>query len=243
MPRSSILRSRYSFPGSSLASPGIGKEDRFPSGLPRLDKLLGGGFPRGAISEVTGEESSGRTGLTLSLLAEATRRDDRVAYIDTYDSLDPASARRNGVLLERLLWVRCNAPPDDQRHARALKAADILARSEGFGLLVLDWDAVSRPVDRRAERVPCSQWFRLRQLVRGKPVALLVLTRRASTGSAATLVLGLERSRVRWRLAPLQGPLGPSASPPHTRLLRGISSQARLLRGKKHGHVTVHCDF
>ena len=77
------------------------------TGLADLDALIGGGLPRGEISEITGEASSGGTSVILSLLAEATARGEVAAYIDVSDSLDPISAVAAGVELERLLWVRC----------------------------------------------------------------------------------------------------------------------------------------
>ena len=64
-------------------------------------------MPRGEISEITGEASSGGTSVILSLLAEATARGEVAAYIDASDCLDPLSAAAAGVNLERLLWVRC----------------------------------------------------------------------------------------------------------------------------------------
>ena len=77
------------------------------TGLADLDALIGGGLPRGQISEITGEASSGGTSVILSLLAEATARGEVAAYIDVSDCLDPLSAASAGVKLERLLWVRC----------------------------------------------------------------------------------------------------------------------------------------
>ena len=81
-----------------------------PTGLADLDALIGGGLPRGEISEITGETSSGGTSVILSLLAEATARGEVAAYVDVSDCLDPLSAAAAGVDLERLLWVRCGQP-------------------------------------------------------------------------------------------------------------------------------------
>lgn len=77
-----------------------------PSGVPEVDSLLGGGLPLGAITELTGAHSSGRTTLVLSVLAGITGQGDSCAYMDTSDNLDPASAAALGVDLRRLLWVR-----------------------------------------------------------------------------------------------------------------------------------------
>src|ERR1700694_2238207 len=65
------------------------------------------GLPRGAITEITGATSSGRTSVLLSVLAQATRGDEACALIDMGDRFDPASAAYAGVGLNRLLWIRC----------------------------------------------------------------------------------------------------------------------------------------
>ncbi len=83
---------------------------RYPpaaTGFAELDALLGGGIPRGQITELVGKASSGCTSVVLSLLAEATARQEVAAYIDAADCFDPPSAERAGVKLDRLLWVRC----------------------------------------------------------------------------------------------------------------------------------------
>ena len=83
---------------------------RYPpaaTGFAELDALLGGGIPCGQITELVGKASSGCTSVALSLLAEATARQEIAAYIDASDCFDPPSAERAGVALDRLLWVRC----------------------------------------------------------------------------------------------------------------------------------------
>jgi hypothetical protein len=80
------------------------------TGVTALDALTGG-LPRGALSEIAGQASSGRTGVILTALAGATRRQEACALVDASDSFDPASAVAAGVDLERLLWVRCSNMP------------------------------------------------------------------------------------------------------------------------------------
>ena len=86
------------------------------SGVLELDALLDGGFPVGAISELVGTLSSGRTTLALAAAAEMTQAGKSVAWIDTTDALSPESAAAAGVDLARQLWVRCGggsqAAPD-----------------------------------------------------------------------------------------------------------------------------------
>ncbi len=75
------------------------------SGNPEIDCLLAGGLPFGAITELAGESSSGRTALAFSVLSQATH-EGACALVDVDDSFDPLSAAAAGVTLSRLLWVR-----------------------------------------------------------------------------------------------------------------------------------------
>ena len=93
--------------GSALPSVSTKKYPPATTGFAELDDLLGGGIPRGQITELVGKASSGCTSVVLSLLAEATARQEIAAYIDASDCFDPPSAERVGVALDRLLWVRC----------------------------------------------------------------------------------------------------------------------------------------
>ena len=78
-------------------------------GIAALDSQLGGGLPRGQVSELTGPQSSGRTSLAWTWLGAATRRGEAVALIDTFDRFDPLTAARCGLDLSRVLWVRGQA--------------------------------------------------------------------------------------------------------------------------------------
>lgn len=75
-------------------------------GLAEVDAVLGVGLPLGAITELTGAQSSGRTTLALSILAKVTQRGESCAYVDVSDALNPISAAALGVDLRCLLWVR-----------------------------------------------------------------------------------------------------------------------------------------
>jgi recombination protein RecA len=81
------------------------------TGIPALDQVLEGGLPLGAISEIVGPESSGRTSLSLAFLAQMTQQGKVCAWIDVSDTLHPESAAAAGVDLDRLLWVRCGKAP------------------------------------------------------------------------------------------------------------------------------------
>src|SRR6476660_5193038 len=77
-----------------------------PTGIAPLDALTVG-LPRGAITEIFGPPSSGRTSAMVSILAEATAQDEVCALVDGKDAFDPKSAAATGLELNRLLWVRC----------------------------------------------------------------------------------------------------------------------------------------
>lgn len=82
-----------------------------PTGVGEVDALLEGGLPIGAITEMVGPESSGRTAIALSLLRHLTHAGRVCAWVDVSDTLSPESAVAEGVNLSRLLWVRCGVSP------------------------------------------------------------------------------------------------------------------------------------
>ncbi len=99
---------------------GVGRTEstaRLATGISEVDRLLGGGFPRGRLSEITGAASSGRTSLALALLARSTRAGEVTAVVDCADAFDPGSAHNAGVLLDRMLWVRTPRTPQALRCA------------------------------------------------------------------------------------------------------------------------------
>jgi len=96
------------------------------TGIPQIDSFTLGGLPRGAITEVFGPASSGRTSFMLSALAHATRHEEVCAVVDTNNAFDPKSATRAETNCERLLWIRC---ANNLEHA--FKAADLLLQGGG----------------------------------------------------------------------------------------------------------------
>ena len=78
--------------------------DAIPTGALSLDIALGiGGVPRGRIVEIYGPESSGKTTLALSIIAEAQKMGGEAAFIDAEHALDPAHARKLGVDIDNLI--------------------------------------------------------------------------------------------------------------------------------------------
>jgi len=105
-----------------------------------LDIALGvGGLPRGRIVEIYGPESSGKTTLTLHVIAEAQKRGGVCAFVDAEHALDPVYARKLGVNLEDLLISQ----PDTGE--QALEITDTLVRSGAIDVLVIDSVAALTP--------------------------------------------------------------------------------------------------
>ena len=103
-----------------------------------LDIALGvGGLPRGRVVEIYGPESSGKTTLTLHVIAEAQKRGGVCAFIDAEHALDPIYARKLGVNLDDLFISQ----PDTGE--QALDIADTLVRSGAIDVLVVDSVAAS----------------------------------------------------------------------------------------------------
>ncbi len=104
-----------------------------PTGALSLDLALGvGGLPRGRITEIYGPESSGKTTLTLHVIAEAQRLGGEVAFIDAEHALDPHYAKNLGVDIDRLIVSQ----PDTGE--QALEIAEALARSNAIDVIVVD---------------------------------------------------------------------------------------------------------
>jgi len=105
-----------------------------------LDIALGvGGLPRGRIVEIYGPESSGKTTLTLSVIAEMQKQGGTAAFIDAEHALDPQYARKVGVNVEELLISQ----PDNGE--QALEIADMLVRSGSVDIVVVDSVAALTP--------------------------------------------------------------------------------------------------
>ena len=105
-----------------------------------LDIALGiGGLPRGRVIEIYGPESSGKTTLTLQVIAEAQRKGGTAAFIDAEHALDPGYARKLGVNVDDLLLSQ----PDTGE--QALEIADMLVRSGAVDVVVVDSVAALTP--------------------------------------------------------------------------------------------------
>ncbi len=114
--------------------------EAIPTGAIALDAALGiGGVPRGRIIEIYGPESSGKTTLSLQILAEAQALGGIVAFIDAEHALDPGYAARIGVDIDEVLISQ----PDTGE--QALEICDMLVRSGAIDVVVIDSVAALTP--------------------------------------------------------------------------------------------------
>ncbi len=113
-----------------------------PTGSIGLDAALGvGGLPRGRIIEIFGPESSGKTTLSLHVIAEAQREGGIAAFVDAEHAMDPEYAKRLGVKIDELLISQ----PDTGE--QALEIVESLVRSEKIDVVVIDSVAALTPKD------------------------------------------------------------------------------------------------
>lgn len=146
----------------------------WPTGLPRLDRALGGGIARGRITELAGPLAVGKTALLRQVVAQVLHSGAWVAWIDARRTLAPAPWANVG---ERFVVIR---PPDARRSAWT---ADLLLRSGVFGLVIIDG---APPLSR-------VHGIRLGQLTRERDAACVVLEHLAPGESRNTRVAGTIR--------------------------------------------------
>ncbi len=199
MPSAALLRMQIEqalerrFPAALSPAPQALRETA-PTGIAEVDKLLEGGLPIGAISEVTGPECSGRTSLALKFLGRRMQVGHVCAWVDVQDALDAESAAANGVCMKQLLWVRCSGERIGQkkdgkpwaRLDQALRATDLLLQAGGYAAIVLDMGGMAAEY---ARRIPLATWFRFRQAAQRTQCSLVVIGQRACAQSSADVVL------------------------------------------------------
>jgi hypothetical protein len=213
-----------------------------PTGIPVLDTQLGGGLPRGQVSEVVGPASSGRSWIMATAVAAATQRGELVALVDTLDRFDPASASATNIVWANLLWVRgpslgLSATATRLalgRHQsdgdggvlvravdRAVKAAAMVLSAGGFGLVVLDFSDVPSRVIRQ---LPMTTWLRLQRLVEGRDTVALLIGGEQTTRGPGGVSVGLSRApgfTARW-----------TGATDRARMLDGFNVRATIARAR-----------
>jgi recombination protein RecA len=202
-----------------------------PTGLVALDAELGGGFPRGQVSELVGGQSSGRTSLLLRMMAAATTRGELVALVDALDALDVGSAAAAGVDLGRLLWIRGHVVTNpglcrdmNQRAMeQAIRALSLVLQAGTLGLVVLDVGDAPREALRR---LPFTTWLRLQRMVEGRPTMCVIAGNEPVARSSAGLTVRIETPRA-----------GAGAGARFTDgLFDGFDVQARVVRARRRQH-------
>jgi len=209
--QSVILRARLeSALGERIPSPFTDLDRRVfesvPTGIAPLDALMGG-LPRGAITEIFGPRSSGRTSAMVSILTEAAASGEVCALVDGNDAFDPKSASEAGLELQRLLWVRC------RKLDQVLKSTDLLLHGGGFGRVVMD--LTDFPLS-NVRSIPLASWFRFQRTIEKTPTVLLVMSSESVVKSAAALVLRMEMRCAEW-----------------STILNGMNSNIEVLRSRR----------
>jgi recombination protein RecA len=189
------------------------------TGIPAIDEETGG-IPKSALTQICAPvgNSSGKTTLLLSLMAQATRRGEFTALIDAGDCFDPVSADAAGVELSHVLWVRCGERPGMRLLEQAFKAADILVQNGGFGLIAVD---LGNSEDRLIRKIPLTTWFRFARVIEKLPAALVFLSSSPAARSCASLTLQLDGGSACWQE---EGALA------HTQLLTGVNFTVEIVR-------------
>jgi len=167
--------------------------DILKTGISQID-ALNGGLPRGAITEIHGPHSSGRTTLLAAILAGATQNDEVCALVDTNDAFDPESAETSGVLLDRILWVRCKGDAK-----LAMRVMDLILQSGGFGIVVMD---LADTPPQTARRISLASWYRYRHAVEQTRTVMIVLGQEPYARQCASLSLETSREHLEWTGTP-----------------------------------------
>ena len=203
------------------------EQDAIPTGSLALDLALGiGGVPRGRVVEVFGAEASGKTTLTLHIVAEAQRLGGVAAFIDAEHALDPSYAGRIGVNVEELLISQ----PDFAE--QALEITDYLVRSGAVDIVVIDSVAALVP---RAEMEGDMGDTHVGLQARLMSQALRKLT--ASINRSHTVVIFINQLREKVGIM-----FGNPETTPGGRALKFYSSvriDVRRIEGIKHGREVL----
>jgi hypothetical protein len=215
--RAGVLRAQLETAlGERASSPFTDVESRawecVPSGIPALDASIGG-LPRGAIIEIFGAPSSGKTTLALSVLAARIQNGEVCALVDGMDSFDPESGAAAGIDMRRLLWVRC------RNLDQVLRSTDLLLQGGGFGAIAVDMSDLPPQAIRN---VPLAAWFRLQRVLENTPTVLLTLGRESAAKSAAAVVLRTNLRKASWTAL--------TNAPSHGRLLSETQLDVDVVR-------------
>lgn len=165
------------------------KEEQKYTGEVLLD-AFGLALARGALTEIAGGASTGKTSFALSLLAQLTRAGEVCAVVDSTGGFDPVTATLAGVELQNLLWVKCGGDVE-----KAFLSADYLVQAKGFGCIWLDLGGLPQ---NKLRLVPKTYWYRYRTRIKETPTLLIVTSAEPVTGSASQHSFNFERENTAW---------------------------------------------
>jgi recA bacterial DNA recombination protein len=168
----------------------IVKQISNPLQITSLNNLLINGLSRGALVDISGARSSGKTSVCVHILAQATQRGEVCAVVDLHNSFHPDSAAASGVQLDRLLWIRCKRNPE-----YTMRAADLLLHAGGFGVVLLD---LSEAQARILNRIPISYWYRFQRAIQNTSTILLICANAPQAKAASRYSLDCRAKSFSW---------------------------------------------
>lgn len=168
----------------AIAAPRLALEDLIPTGIPSLDAMMGGGFPRGALVALEGR--AGRWSIAVRTLAQVTRR--AMAAVVDDGGLYPPDLLRGGARLDRVLVVPARTPLGTAR------VVDLLVRSRACRLVVMT-----------APDLRAAVWTRLAELAHRSGVLVIAIAVRAPAALAHAAMVRLECTRERLVMAGSHG--------------------------------------
>jgi len=140
-----------------------------------LDALLGGGLPKGSITQLIIPHISAGGAIVLHEIIEAMQQHSQcVALIDGKNSFEPSTG------YPLLLWIRC------QNVAQALKATDLVLRDSNLPLSILDFKQNS---DAELRKIPGTTWYRFQRIIEENKSTLLTITRHPLVSSAQISIM------------------------------------------------------
>jgi RecA/RadA recombinase len=153
-----------------------------PTGWSPLDSLLGGGLPKGAITQLLIQNISSGGAIVLHEIIEAMQGASQyVALVDSKDCFEPATDH------PLLLWIRCH------NVLQALKATDLILRDGNLSLVILDF---KENTDKELRKIPGSAWYRFQRIIEENRNTLLTITRHPIVNSAQITVSTMHRLRM-----------------------------------------------
>jgi hypothetical protein len=213
------------------------KRGHLPTPWPALNELLGGGWPRGELSEVYGPRSSGRTSVLYASLGEVLKTGAAAALVDAESALDARRAEHAGIPLRQLLWVCAS-------QSQTLKSTELLVSAGGFALVALD-------LGDSASHLPPTALIRLRQIAQRQGTVVLLAAGFPLAGSFSATAVHLQQKNVDFgrpacpRLRPQLGVDDHALAQilAHPPLVTVLASSVSLERGRRSAEQAAGCSL